>query len=247
MSRGPLAVAALAVPVAALVVVAVVQARAHPELAPGGEGPWPLGVQLAAGLALVVAALDAARRREAELGGALLAAATGLALHALPAPPDGALLFTLALLGGGLAPAGAAHAALVYPRRRRPRCGDRGLHGCAGRARAVAGARLRPAGGGLLCVPGEPGARARRRRAGRLARHVGPAARGGDVARARGADPAAARAAGPRRRARSPPLSRLPRPQRSPSAPSATSAPPAAWRPTPPTATCGSPPPARSG
>ena len=46
---------------------------------------------------------------------ALLAAATGLALHALPAPPDGALLFTLGLVGAGLAPAAIAHAALAYP------------------------------------------------------------------------------------------------------------------------------------
>ena len=46
---------------------------------------------------------------------ALLLAAAGLALHALPEPQGGALLFTLGLVGAGLAPAAAAHAALLYP------------------------------------------------------------------------------------------------------------------------------------
>jgi signal transduction histidine kinase len=115
IDRRPLVIATLAVPVAALVVVGFTKARAHPELAPGGGGDVALAVQLVAGLALVAGAVHTARRAELALAGALLAAAAGLALHALPVPVDGAALFTLALLGAGLAPAAAAHAALLHP------------------------------------------------------------------------------------------------------------------------------------
>ena len=52
---------------------------------------------------------------EPALAGALLVAVAGLALHALPAPPDGAALFTLALVGAGVPAAAAAHAALLHP------------------------------------------------------------------------------------------------------------------------------------
>jgi signal transduction histidine kinase len=115
IDRRRLAVAALAAPTAALVVVSVIQASSHSELAAGGSGPSALAVQLAAGLALVAAALDTTRRGELALAGALLTAAAALGLHALPTPADGALLFTLAVIGAGLAPAAAAHAALLHP------------------------------------------------------------------------------------------------------------------------------------
>jgi signal transduction histidine kinase len=95
--------------------VGVSQAGAHPDLAPGGAAAPALAVQLTAGLALVIAAIHVARRRELALGAALLAAAAGVGLSALPAPPDGAALFTLALIGAGVAPAAAAHVALLHP------------------------------------------------------------------------------------------------------------------------------------
>jgi signal transduction histidine kinase len=102
---------ASSVPVTALLVACLAQARDHPDVAPGGGADAALALQFVAGLALVVGAL----RVEPAVAAALLAAATGLALHALPAPPDGALLFTLGLIGAGLAPAAVAHAALAYP------------------------------------------------------------------------------------------------------------------------------------
>jgi hypothetical protein len=108
-------VASLAVPVVALLVVCLLQARDHLDTAPGGAGNAALALQLAAGLALVAGAVAVARRGEALVAGALLAGAAGLALRALPAPPDGALLFTLGLAGAGLAPVAVAHAALAYP------------------------------------------------------------------------------------------------------------------------------------
>jgi len=91
------------------------QAREHPELAPGGLGIAALALQLIAALALVVGAVHVAHRAEPILAGALLATAAGLALHALPDPPDGAALFTLSLVGASLAPVAVAHAALLYP------------------------------------------------------------------------------------------------------------------------------------
>ena len=100
---------------AALLVVCLLQVRDHPDTAPGGAGDTAIALQLAAGLALVAGAVAAARRGEALVASALLAGAAGLALRALPAPPDGALLFTLGLAGAGLAPAAVAHAALAYP------------------------------------------------------------------------------------------------------------------------------------
>jgi signal transduction histidine kinase len=108
----------LAAPAAALVVVAVNQAREHPDLAPGGTGAAALAIQLAAGLALAAAAVHTARRRELALAGALLVAVAGLALHVLPEPSDGAALFTLALVGAGVPAAAAAHAGLLHPRGR---------------------------------------------------------------------------------------------------------------------------------
>jgi len=115
IDRRSLTLVLLAAPAAALVVVAINQARQHPDLAPGGAGTAALAMQLGAGLALATAAVHTARRRELALAGALLAAVTGLALHALPAPPDGAALFTLALVGAGVPAAAAAHAALLHP------------------------------------------------------------------------------------------------------------------------------------
>jgi signal transduction histidine kinase len=115
IDRRTLALAALAAAVAALVVLGASEARARPDLAPGGGGALALAVQLAAGVALVAAAVHAARRRERVLAVALLAAAAGLGLHALPSPPASAALFALVLVAAGLAPAAAAHVALLYP------------------------------------------------------------------------------------------------------------------------------------
>jgi len=97
--------------VSALLVACLAQAHDHPDVAPGGGTDAALALQFVAGVALVAGAL----RVEPGVGAALLGAATGLALHALPTPPDGALLFTLGLVGVGLAPAAVAHAALAYP------------------------------------------------------------------------------------------------------------------------------------
>jgi signal transduction histidine kinase len=115
MDRRSRALVLVAAPAAGLVVVAVDQARQHPDIAPGGRGAAALAVQLGAGLALAAAAVHTARRREPALAGALLVAVVGLALHTLPAPTDGAALFTLALVGAGAPAAAAAHAALLHP------------------------------------------------------------------------------------------------------------------------------------
>jgi signal transduction histidine kinase len=72
-------------------------------------------VQLGAGLALAAAGVHVARRREFALSGALLVAAAGLGLHALPEPPGGAALFTLALVGAGVPAVAVGHAALMHP------------------------------------------------------------------------------------------------------------------------------------
>ena len=95
----------------ALVVACLAQVRERPDLAPGGDAAGAIALQCAAAFALVAGAVRAAW----PLACALLLAAAGLALHALPEPHGGALLFTLALVGAALAPAAAAHAALLYP------------------------------------------------------------------------------------------------------------------------------------
>jgi len=115
IDRRSLVVVVLAAPAAALAVLAVNQARHHPDLAPGGAGAAALAVQLAAGLALAAAAVHAARRRELALASALLVAVAGLSARALPAPPDGAVWFALALVGAGVPAAAAAHVALLHP------------------------------------------------------------------------------------------------------------------------------------
>jgi len=95
----------------ALVVACLAQVRERPDLAPGGDAAGAIALQCIAAFALVAGAVRAARA----LACALLLAAAGLALRALPEPQGGALLFTLGLVGAGLAPAAAAHAALLYP------------------------------------------------------------------------------------------------------------------------------------
>jgi signal transduction histidine kinase len=95
----------------ALVGACLVQVQERSDLAPGGDAAWAIVLQCAAACALVAGAVRAAW----PLACALLLAAAGLALHALPEPQGGALLFTLGLVGAGLAPAAAAHAALLYP------------------------------------------------------------------------------------------------------------------------------------
>jgi signal transduction histidine kinase len=96
---------------AALVVACLTQVRERPDLAPGGDAAGAIALQCAAAFGLVAGAVRAAW----PLACALLLAAAGLALHALPEPHGGALLFTLALVGAAVAPAAAAHAALLYP------------------------------------------------------------------------------------------------------------------------------------
>src|SRR5215210_6511564 len=95
----------------ALVVACLAQVRERPDLAPGGDAAGAIALQCVAAFALVAGAV----RTAWPLACALLLAAAGLALHALPEPHGGALLFTLGLIGAGLAPAAAAHAALLYP------------------------------------------------------------------------------------------------------------------------------------
>jgi len=95
----------------ALVLACLAQVRERPDLAPGGDAAGAIALQCAAAFTLVAGAVRAA----CPLAWALLLAAAGLALHALPEPHGGALLFTLGLIGAGLAPAAAAHAALLYP------------------------------------------------------------------------------------------------------------------------------------
>src|SRR3954451_13543473 len=95
----------------ALVVACLAQVRERPDLAPGGAAAGAIALQCVAAFALVAGAVRVAW----PLACALLLAAAGLALHALPEPQGGAFLFTLGLVGAGLAPAAAAHAALLYP------------------------------------------------------------------------------------------------------------------------------------
>jgi signal transduction histidine kinase len=157
IARRPLVVA-LAAGVTALALACVRQAREHPDLAPGGGGAAALALQLVAALALVAGAVHVARRAEPFLAGALLAAAAGLALHALPDPPDGAVLFTLSLVGASLAPVAVAHVALVYPGGRLARPLDRAAIalgyavgvGLAGLALALV---LEPARAGCFACP----------------------------------------------------------------------------------------------
>src|SRR4051794_32789021 len=77
----------VALPAAGIVVLAVIEAARHPDLAPGGGSRVGLALQLAAGLALVAAAMHTARRGERAVAAALLAAVAGLALGVLPEPP----------------------------------------------------------------------------------------------------------------------------------------------------------------
>ena len=145
--------ALLAAPAAALAVVAVLQAHDEPELAPGGAGTAALAVQLAAALALAAAVVETARRRELPTAGGLLAALVGLALHALPEPPDSAAPFTLALAGASLPAFAAAHVALLHPGGRAGGTLDR-VGAMAGYVVAVALAGVVPA---VLFDPRESG------------------------------------------------------------------------------------------
>jgi signal transduction histidine kinase len=115
MARRAVALSLLAIAAFALVVAGVTQARARPELAVAGGDAGASVVQLVAGALLALGAVECARRGEAALAAAIVVACGGLGLHALPAPPDRALIFTLALAGAGVAPAAAAHAALLHP------------------------------------------------------------------------------------------------------------------------------------
>src|SRR5215210_1003649 len=95
----------------ALVVACLAQVQERADLAPGGDAPGAITLQFTAAFALVAGAVRAAW----PLACTFLLAAAGVALHALPEPHGGPLLFTLGLVGAGLAPAAAAHAALLYP------------------------------------------------------------------------------------------------------------------------------------
>ena len=110
--------------VVALAAVALVQVRRHGDAALGGNGTGELALQLSAGLGLWVAGVGIGLRRSDWLPG-LLMAASGAAvfLAELPLPDSGgALLFTMALLGGSASAALAGAAALFYapPLRWRP-------------------------------------------------------------------------------------------------------------------------------
>jgi signal transduction histidine kinase len=147
------ALALLAAAAAALAVVAVLQAHGEPERAPGGAGTAALAVQLAAALALAAATVETARRRELATAAALLAALVGLAIHALPEPPESAALFTLALAGASLPAFAAAHVALLHPGGRAAGTLDR-VGAAAGYVVAVGLAGVVPA---LLFDPRESG------------------------------------------------------------------------------------------
>ena len=175
------------------------QRARHPDLAPGGGSRAALALQLAAGLALVAAAMHTARRDEPAVAAALLIAAAGLALGVLPEPPEGAVLFTLALVGAGLPAAAAAHAALAVSRRAlrgvaRPRRDrgrlrhDRRLLGCAALVFDPPQAGCFDCPDNLLLVHADPGGE-------RLAGALDAARRGGDRGRARRAGRRAAAAA----------------------------------------------------
>ncbi len=115
----------MCVAAAAFLAVSVIEARAHPDASVLGGGAVASVLVLVAGIALVAAAVDVVGRRELALAGALLAASAGLALYVLPEPASGAALLTAGLVGAGLAPAAAAHAALLYPGGHRAHAADR--------------------------------------------------------------------------------------------------------------------------
>jgi signal transduction histidine kinase len=92
-------------------------AAAHPETALGGGAPWESAVQVGAAIAAVAAGVVLMLEHRARACGLLLAL-TGPAILLAQVPiPDAssALLFTVVLAGGSLAPALAGSAALTYP------------------------------------------------------------------------------------------------------------------------------------
>ena len=108
-------------PPASVVVLAVAAAARHPDLAPGGGSRAALALQLAAGLALRRGRpAHGTPRRAAPSRRRCWSRRPGLALGVLPAPPDGAVLFTLALVGAG-APGGRRRARGAAVSRRAPR------------------------------------------------------------------------------------------------------------------------------
>src|SRR5215470_6283895 len=106
-----------AVAVLALGWPAVRLASAYPDAAPGGGAPWEVAVQAgAAAAALLAGTALAARRASALCGILLMLAAPAIVIAALPtAQARPALLFTVALAGGALAPALLGSAALTCP------------------------------------------------------------------------------------------------------------------------------------
>src|ERR1700722_15711436 len=106
-----------AVAVLALGWPAVRLAAAYPDAAPGGGAPWEIAVQAIAAAAVLVAGTALTARRATALGGTLLTlAAPAILIAALPtAQARPALLFTIALAGGALAPALLGSAALTCP------------------------------------------------------------------------------------------------------------------------------------
>ncbi|HEY6892370.1 MAG TPA: hypothetical protein VI300_31485, partial [Solirubrobacter sp.] len=116
------AVLLLSAAVSGLGVIALIEAHLHPSESVGGGGAAALVLQLVAGLALWGGGLHLALHRSNAASGALLAAAgPALFLGQLPQPESGgSLLFTAALVGGGLVTtlAGAAAVLQARPRRR---------------------------------------------------------------------------------------------------------------------------------
>ena len=92
-------------------------AAAYPDTAPGGGAPWEVAVQAAAAAsALAAGAALTVRRGTALCGALLLLAAPAITIGAVPpAQARPALLFTVALAGGALAPALLGSAALTCP------------------------------------------------------------------------------------------------------------------------------------
>ncbi len=182
-------------PVAALVVLAVGHARAHPDLAPGGDGTAALAVQLVAGLALVAGALYASRRREQVLAAAFLAR-VGLRSRRSPIHPTLAAVHVDARRRRARSRRGGARGAAASRRAARgsarPRGGCDGLRHARRRAGRAARAGLRSARVGLLRLPGQPAARPRGHRRCGLAQPVRAPDRGGGRRCAGGADTGAA-------------------------------------------------------
>ena len=106
--------------VAGVALIAFITARQEPGWSLAGDAGWPLAIELSAALALAVAGMVVRERGPNARSGVLLIAAAAAWLAAewnSPAAP-GAIVFTIALLCGALAPSLVAHGAIVHGRGR---------------------------------------------------------------------------------------------------------------------------------